>query len=73
MSSGNLPEVVRYDNNTTVELVDGVGERVDGGDIETVGRLVKQKHVRLLDSEQSEDDTCLLAFGQSAHLSLIHI
>ena len=52
--SQNIPEVVRDDNDTTGEFVDGVSERVNGGDIETVGRLVEQEHVGTVDGEESE-------------------
>lgn len=40
-----LPEIVRYNNDTTGECVDSICQRVDGLNIKTVGRLVKQKHV----------------------------
>lgn len=60
-------EIVRNDDDTAGEGVDGVGERVNGGDIETVGRLVEQKHVGSLDGEKSKDDSGLLALGKGAH------
>jgi hypothetical protein len=59
---GCLPEVVRHHDNTAVEGVDGIGQAVDGGDIETVGRLVQEQHVRRFDSQEGEDDTALLTF-----------
>jgi len=58
---------VRDNNDTTGEVVDGVGERVNGGNIETVGRLVEQEHVGAVDGEESEDDSALLALGKGAH------
>lgn len=63
----NIPEIVRDDNDTTGEVVDGVSERVNGGDIETVGRLVEQEHVGTVDGEESEDDSALLALGKGTH------
>lgn len=65
--SQNVPEVVRNDNDTTSELVDGVSERVDGGDIETVSRLVEQEHVGTVDGEESEDNSALLTLGKGTH------
>ncbi|TKW51055.1 hypothetical protein CTA1_9472 [Colletotrichum tanaceti] len=61
-----LPEVVGDDNDTTAEGVDGIGQRVDGGDIKTVGGLVEQEHVGALNGEQGENDTGLLSVGQGA-------
>lgn len=60
-------EIVRHDDDTTGEGVDGIGERVNGRNIETVGRLVQQDHVGRLDGQQSKDDSALLALGKSAH------
>lgn len=54
-------EVVRHDDDTSRESVDGIGEGVDGWDIETVGRFVQQQHVGGLNSQQSEHDTGFLA------------
>jgi hypothetical protein len=65
--SQNIPEVVRDDNDTTGEFVDGVSERVNGGNIETVGRLVEQEHVGTVDGEESEDDSALLTLGEGTH------
>jgi hypothetical protein len=63
----SLPEIVRDDNDTTGEVVDGVSERVNGRDIETVGRLVEQEHVGSVNGKESEDDSALLALGKGAH------
>ena len=56
------PEVVGDHDNTTTEVVDSIGEGVDTGDIQTVGRFVEKEHIGRVDSEQGEDDTALLAF-----------
>lgn len=65
----NVPEVVGHDNNTSRESVDGIGKRVDGGDIKTVGRLVQQQHVGALNGEKGEHNSRFLytpsAFIQS--------
>ena len=58
---------MRDDNDTTGEFVDGVSERVNGGDIETVGRLVEQEHVGTVDGEESKDNSALLALGEGTH------
>ena len=63
----NVPEVVRDDNDTTGEGVDSIGQRINGGDIETVGRLVQQDHVGRLNGQQSKDDSALLSLGKSSH------
>jgi hypothetical protein len=67
VKSKNIPEIVRDDNDTTGEVVNGVGERVDGGNIETVGRLVEQEHVGTVDGEESKDNSALLALGEGTH------
>ena len=59
---------MRNDDNTTAESVDGIGQGVDCRDIETVGRLVKQQHVRALDGQKRENDTGLLTVGKCGHL-----
>jgi hypothetical protein len=58
---------VRDDNDTAGEVVDGISERVDGGNIETVGRLVEQEHVGTVDGEEGEDNSGLLALGKGTH------
>jgi len=58
---------VRNDDDTTGEGVDGIGKRVNGRDIETVGRLVQQDHVGRLNGQESEDDSALLSFGKGTH------
>ena len=51
---------MRDDDDTTREGIDGIGERVDGGNVETVCRLVEKKHVGSLDGEKGKDDSGLL-------------
>ena len=58
---------MRNNNDTTGEVVDGVGERVNGGNIETVGRLVEQQHVGAINGEKCEDDSALLSLGKGTH------
>jgi hypothetical protein len=67
MRQKSLPEIVRDDDDTTGEVVDGVSQRVDGGDIETVGRLVEQEHVGTVNGEKGEDDSALLSLGKGTH------
>ena len=55
-----IPEVVGHDDNTSVELVDGIGKRVNGWDIETVGRFVQQQHVGALNGKKGKDNTRFL-------------
>jgi hypothetical protein len=45
------PEVVGDEQETSVEFVDGVGQRVDRLHVQVIGRLVKKKHVRCLVGE----------------------
>lgn len=40
------PEVVADEHHAAVEVVDGVGECVDGLHVQMVGRLVQQQQVR---------------------------
>lgn len=42
----SLPEIVRNDDNSTVESIDSICQTVDSRDIQTVGRFIKQQHVR---------------------------
>ena len=44
-----------------------------GGDIEAGGRLIEQEHFRLLGQGPRNEYPLLLAAGQMAELSLIHI
>jgi hypothetical protein len=44
-----LPKVVRDDDDTTAESIDSIRQTVDGGNVETVSRLVKEQHVGSLD------------------------
>ena len=63
----DIPEIVRDDNDTAGEGVDGICKGVDGGNIKTVGRLVKKKHVGALDGQESKDDSGLLTLGKGSH------
>lgn len=67
LAKENIPEVVGHDNNTSTEGIDGISQTINGGDIETVGRLVKENHVGCFNGQQGEDDTAALTLGQSAH------
>ena len=58
---------MRDDNDTTGEVVDGVSQGVDGGDIETVGRLVEQQHVGAVNCKKGEDNSALLSLGKGTH------
>lgn len=45
-----LPEIVRNNHNTTGERVNSIRQAVNCRNIQTVGRLVQQQHVRSIDS-----------------------
>lgn len=62
-------EIVRHDDDTTGEGVDGVCQTIDSWNIETVGRFVKEEHVGGFDGKEGEHDTTLLTFGQGTHQS----
>lgn len=64
----NIPEVVGHDDDTTAESVDGISKGINGGDIQTVGRLVEQQHVGAFNSQECENNTRLLTVGQGSHL-----
>jgi len=66
MMARNSPKVMGDDNNTSAESVDSICQTVDGRNIETVGRLVQQQHVGLLDGQEGEDDTTFLTIGEGA-------
>ena len=67
------PAVVRDEDHAALEAVDRRDQRVDRLDVEVVGRLVEQQHVRPLRGESGEDDAGALAAGQVAVLELVSI
>lgn len=53
--------VVRYDDDSALKIIDGVGQCVDGLDIQVVGRLVKDQHVWRIKAKLSHGDAGFLA------------
>jgi len=65
------PEVVADQHGAAFELVDGVGERVDGLDVQVIGGLVQEQQVGVLHGQPGEAHAALLAVRQvldGAHL-----
>lgn len=58
------PEVVADEHHATVELVDGLGQRVDGLDVQVIGGLVQEQHVGVLPGQPGEAHSALLAVRQ---------
>lgn len=51
-------------NTLTFKGIDRIGERVDRLHIQVVGRLIEEKHVRVLLGHPSEHDSALLTVGE---------
>ena len=65
------PEVVANQHGAAVEVVDGVGECVDGLDVQVIGGFVQEEQVGVLHGQPGETHAALLAVGQvlnGAHL-----
>lgn len=60
----NEPEVVADEHHAPFKLVDGLGERVDGLDVQVIGGLVEEQHVRVLPGQPGEAHAALLAVRQ---------
>lgn len=52
-----LTEVVGDDDDTTRELLDGLGKRIDGCHVQVICGLVKHQDVRVFHGQLREDDT----------------
>lgn len=58
-------------HHTTLEVIDGVCQGVDGLDIQVVGGLVQEEHVRVLPRQPGQTHSALLPIRQvpdRAHL-----
>jgi hypothetical protein len=55
------PKVVGDNDNATSKRLNGIRQTVDGGDIQTVGRLVQEQHVRALNGKERKDNARLLS------------
>lgn len=60
----NEPEVVADEHHAPLELVDGLGQRVDGLDVQVIGGLVQEQHVRVLPGQPGEAHAALLTVRQ---------
>ncbi|GKT59608.1 hypothetical protein ColTof3_06947 [Colletotrichum tofieldiae] len=58
---------VSNDDDTTLELLQGLGQGTERVTVEVVGRLVKDDQVRTLPRAGSKDDLDTLTTGQTAH------
>ena len=63
----DIPEIMRNDDDAAAKGIDGIGQAINGGNIQAIGRLIQQEHIRPLDGQQGKDDPALLALGQRAH------
>jgi len=50
-------EIVRDDDHTALEFLDGGGKSVNGRHIQMVGGLVEQEYMRVLHRQLREDNT----------------
>ena len=55
------PEVVANEHHAAVKLVDGFCQRVDSLDIQVIGGLVKEQHVRVLPGQPGKTHPTFLA------------
>jgi hypothetical protein len=56
-----LTEVVGYNYDTTGELVDGLGERINRLHIQVICGLVQEQDVRGLECQHGKDDTLTMS------------
>jgi hypothetical protein len=63
--------VVRDEDDTSLKLVDRLDEGVDRLDVEVVGGLVEEEHMRLLRRQAREDHPRALAAGEVLHGQLM--
>lgn len=54
------PKVVADEHDAAVKLVDGLGQHVDGLDVQVVGGLIQEEHVRVLPGQPGEAHAALL-------------
>ena len=54
-------KVVRHKKDSSLELVDGFGQRVDRFHVKVVGRLVQQDHVGPLQREHRKHNSVALS------------
>lgn len=59
--------IVRYDNKTTLVVVESHNERVNGVEIQMVRRLIEQQDMGLVPSDESEGNARLLTTGKEVH------
>lgn len=67
----NKPEVVANQHHSTLKVIDGLSQSVDGFNVKVIGRLIKKEHVRILPGQPGKADTALLPIRQipnGAHL-----
>ena len=57
-------EVVRNEDESALEVVDGVAEGVDGLHVQVIGRFVQEQHVRRLPRQPREHNATPLAVAQ---------
>lgn len=59
-------------HHTPLKLIDGIGQGIDGLDIQVVSGLIQEEHVRILPGQPGQTHSALLPIGQVpnwAHLS----
>lgn len=52
------------EHHAPIKLVDGLGQRVDGLDVQVIGGLVEEQHVRVLPGQPGEAHAALLTVRQ---------
>ena len=57
-------EVVANQHQSAFKVIDGIGEGINGLDVEMVGRFVQEQHVWGLPSQPGEDDSTALTVRQ---------
>lgn len=58
------PEVVADKHHAPLEVADGIGQGVNGLDVQVVGGLIQEEHVGVLPGQPGEAHTALLAVRQ---------
>ena len=62
---------MRDQDDATLEGIDCLYQRIDAFNVQVVGRLVEQQHVRTEGGEGGKGDPCLLTTRQVPNLELV--
>lgn len=68
----NEPEVVADQDNTTIKIIDGVSQGVDGLDVQVVGGFIQQQEVRAAKRQPCKNHPTPLSIRQVLNGTDLH-